>query len=147
MFSVAANLVGDHVLNIADFLLTGAKRHRNCSHILSGGRGVRLIYNDCKTLTFQSGYTVHYVWKFLNSCGYDLRIAVQCNRKVCRITLLVHNTDKTCLVFHTNDSFLELPVNHNTVGNDDYIVKDDLIVGIMQRSKSVCKPGNRIRLA
>ena len=49
-------------------------------------------------------------------------------------------------MFHAHNGFLELPVHYHTVGNDDDIVEDDLIVGIVERSQAVSQPSDGIGL-
>ena len=65
-----------------------------------------LIDNNRKTLVFQPCNAVHDIREFLDRGGDDFRIAVQCNGKVGRVALIVHNTDKSCFVLHAHNGFL-----------------------------------------
>ena len=48
------------------------------------------------------------------------------------IALIVHHTDKSGFMLHAHNSFLELTVNHNTVSDDDNIIKNDFVIYVMQ---------------
>ena len=50
-------------------------------------------------------------------------------------------------MLHTHYGFLKLTVYDNTVGYDDYVIKNNLVVMVVKRSQSVSKPSNRICLA
>ena len=99
-----------------------------------------LIDNNRKTLAFQPCNAVHDVREFLNRSSNNLRIAVQCNRKVGGVAFIVHHTDKSGFVLHAHNGFLKLPVNDNTVGDDDDIIKNNFVVRIVQRSEAVRQP-------
>ena len=105
------------------------------------------VDNDSKALILQALNAVYDIWELLNRGCDDLRIAVKGDSEIGRVALFVHNTDKPRLMLHTHDRFLKLPVNNNSVGHYDNIVKNDLVVSIVERSKAVCKPSNSIGLA
>ena len=85
-------------------------------------------------------------WGNNSSCN-DLSIAIKGDSKIGRIALFVHYTDKPGLMLHTHDRFLKLSVNNNSVGHDDNIIENDLIVSIVECSKAIRKPSDRIGLA
>ena len=91
-----------------------------------------LVNNDSKPLILKIRHTVHNIWKLLNRRSNDLCIAVQSNGKVSRYTLVIHHTNQTSLMLHAHDGFLKLPIYNNSVCNNNNIVKDNLVVGIMQ---------------
>ena len=146
LFAVALDLVGDHVLHIAIKLLAGAQRHRNSGHILTGGGGMGLVNDDGKPLIFQPLHAVHDIRKLLDGSGNDFCVTVEGNRQISGITFIVHHPDQPGFMFHAHNGFLELPVHYHTVGNDDDIVEDDLIVGIVERSQAVSQPSDGIGL-
>ena len=91
-----------------------------------------LIDNNRKTLVFQPCNAIHDIREFLDCGGDDFCIAVQCNGKVGRVALIVHNTDKPRFMLHTHNSFLQLTVNYDSVGDNHDIVKDNFIICIVQ---------------
>ena len=93
---------------------------------------MRLVNDDGKPLVLQISYTINDIWEFLNRCCNNLCVAIQRNRQVRGHTLIIHHTDESRLVFHTHDGFLQLPIYNNSVCNNNNIVKDNLVVGIMQ---------------
>ena len=147
LFPVTANLVGDQIFNISftNFNLTGAERHSNRCHVLTGCGGMGFVDDDGETLTFQSCNAVDDVRELLNRSSYNLCVSVQRNRKVSRIALIIHHPDQTRFVLHTHNGLLQLTIDHDTVGNDDYIIEDDLVIRIMQRCKPVGQPCDRVR--
>ena len=147
LFSVTANLVGNQIFDISltNFNLAGAERHSNRCHIFSGCGRMCLVDNDGETLTFQSCNAIDDVWEFLNRSGDYLSVAVQRNRKVGRIALIIHHPDQTRFVLHAHNGLLQLTVDHDTVGNDDDVIEDYLVIRIMQRSKPMCQPCDRVR--
>ena len=132
LFAIATDLVRDHVFHITAFLLTGAQRHGDCCHVLTSCRGMGFVDDDGETLTFQSCNAVDDVRELLNRSSYNLCVSVQRNRKVGRVALIVHNTDKPRFMLHTHNSFLQLTVNYDSVGDNHDIVKDDFIICIVQ---------------
>ena len=106
LFAVSADLVCNHIFHIGSFLLSGTKRLCDRCHVLTCGGGMCLIDNNRKTLVFQPCNAVHNIREFLDRGGDDFRIAVQCNGKVGRVALIVHNTDKSCFVLHAHNGFL-----------------------------------------
>ena len=76
LFSIAADLICDHVLHIAEFLITGTERQSDCRHIFTGSRRMRFVDDNGETLVFQPGNAVHNIWKFLNGRRYDLCVSV-----------------------------------------------------------------------
>ena len=149
LFPVTANLVGDQIFNISftNFNLAGAERHSNRCHVLTGCGGMGFVDDDGETLTFQPCNAVDDVRKLLNRSSYNLCVSVQRNRKVSRIALIIHHPDQTRFVLHAHNGLLQLTVDHDTVGNDDDIIKDDLVIRIMQRCKPVGKPCDRVGFA
>ena len=147
LLTVALNLVGNDIFHIGFNLLTGTQGHSDCCHVLTSSRRMRLVNDNCKTLLLQPSYTINDIWEFLNSGSNDFRIAVQCNCKVCGITLIIHYADQASLVFHAHNCFLQLTVNNHTVCNDDDIIENNFIVSIVQRSQPVSQPCDGIRLA
>ncbi len=95
----------------------------------------------------QSCDTVNDVGELLDGGSNNLRVAVQRNCKVCGIALIVHHPDQSCLVLHTHDSFLQLTVHDNTIGNNDDVIEDDLIISVVQRSQTVRQPCDGVCLA
>ena len=91
-----------------------------------------LIDNNRKTLVFQPCNAVRDIREFLNRGCNDFSIAVQSNRKVSGVAFIVHHTDKSSFVLHAHNSPLELTINHNTIGHDHNIVKNNLIICIVQ---------------
>lgn len=140
LFAVAANFVRDHILDITDFLIAGAQRHGDCRHILTGGGRVCLVNDNGEPLAFQPCNAVHDVRELLNRGCNNFCVAVQGTCKVCRVAFIVHHTDKSGFVLHAHNGFLKLPVNDNTVGDDDDIIKNNFVVRIVQRSEAVCQP-------
>ena len=106
-----------------------------------------LINNNRKAFILQALNAVHNIRELLDRCCNDLRIAVEGDSEVGRIALFVHHTDKPRLMLHTHDRFLKLSVNNHSVGHDDNIIENDLVVSIMECRKAVCKPSNSIGLA
>ena len=147
LLAVALDFIGDHILHISFDLFAGAEGHGNSRHILTGGGGMRLINDDCETLIFQSLHAVHDIRELLNGSCDNFGVSVQCNRKVSGVALIVHHTNKTGFMLHAHDSFLQLAVNNHTVGNDDDIIENNLIVGIMQRSQTMSQPCDGVGLA
>lgn len=97
----------------------------------SSGR-MGFINNHSKPLIFQVLYTVHDIGELLNGSCNNFGIAIQCNRQISRVTLIVHHADETGLVLHAHDGFLQLAIHHHAVGHNDDIVKDDFVVRVMQ---------------
>ena len=147
LLAVAANFVRNHVFDIADFLVAGAQRHGDCRHILTCSGRVRLVDDNGESLSFQPCNTIHDVREFLNRGCNDLCIAVQGNCKVSGVAFIIHHTDKSGFVLHAHNGFLKLPVNDNTVGDDDDIIKNNFVIRIMQRSEAVRQPCDRVRFA
>ena len=85
--------------------------------------------------------------KQIDGGGDDFCIAVQSNRKVSGIALVIHHANKASLVLHTHNGLLELPVYNNSVSDDDHVIKDDFIVSIVETRQAVRKPSDGIRLA
>ena len=105
------------------------------------------VDNHGEGLVFQVLYRVHDIREFLYRRADNLDIALKRESKVCRRTFIVHNLDKPRLVFDTAHRVLQLPVHHHAVGADDDIIKNDFVLFVVKRRKSVCKPRNGIRLA
>ena len=141
------DLIVDHIIRILVLLVAGTKRLRDRLHILAGCRGMRFIYDHSEPLSLQVSHCVHDIRELLDRRRNDLRIMRQFIRQICRCTLIVHHADKSGFMIHPEDGFLQLPVNDHAVGDDDYIIEDDLIIRIMQRRQAVRQPGNAVRLA
>ena len=105
-----------------------------------------LVDDDGEMLLLQALYAVHDKGKLLDGGGDDFCVAVQRNRKVSRIALIIHHTDEASLVLHAHDGLLELPVYNNTVGDDDHVVKDDFVVSIVETRQAVRQPSDSVRL-
>ena len=105
-----------------------------------------LVNDDGKPLIFQPLHAVHDIRKLLDGSGNDFCVTVEGNRQISGITFIVHHPDQPGFMFHAHNGFLELPVHYHTVGNDDDIVEDDLIVGIVERSQAVSQPSDGIGL-
>ena len=105
------------------------------------------VNNNSKTFIFQALNTVNDIREFLNSSCNDLSVAIECNSEIRRVALFIHDTDKSRFMLHTHDCFLKLSVNNNSVGHNNDIIENDLVISIMKRSKTVCKPSDRIGLA
>ena len=147
LFAVSADFIRNHIFHIDAFLFSCTQRLCDRCHVLTCRGGMCLIDNNRKTLVFQPGNTVYNIREFLNCSGDDFRIAVQSNGKVCRVTLIVHDTDKPCFMLHAHNRFLQLTINHNSISDDHNIVKDDFIIRIVQRSQAVRQPCDRVRFA
>ena len=93
---------------------------------------MRLVDDNGESLAVQPCNTVHDVREFLNRGRNDLCVAVQGNCKVSGITFIVHHSDKPGFMLHTHNSFLQLTVNYDSVGDNHDIVKDDFIICIVQ---------------
>ena len=106
-----------------------------------------LINNNRKAFILQALNAVHNIRELLDRCCNDLRIAVEGDSEVGRIALFVHHTDKPRLMLHTHDRFLKLSVNNYSICHYDNIVENDLVVGIMERSKAIRKPSDSVGLA
>ena len=132
LLAVAPDFIGDHVLHIPLHLFTGAEGHGHRSHILTGGGRMGFINNHSKPLIFQVLYTVHDIGELLNGSCNNFGIAIQCNRQISRVTLIVHHADETGLVLHAHDGFLQLAIHHHAVSHNDDVVKDDLVISVMQ---------------
>lgn len=107
---------------------------------------LRLVNDYGEALVLQSGDIVYDIRELLNRSRYNFCIAVQGNRQVRRIALVIHNTDEPCLVLHTHNGLLELSVSDHTVSDDDNVVKYDSVVGIVQRCQTVRQPSYGVRL-
>ena len=147
LFAVAADLVRNHIFDIADFLIAGAQRHGDCRHILTGGGRMRLVDDNGESLAFQPCNAVHDVRELLNRGRNNFCVAVQGTCKVGRVAFIVHHTDKSGFVLHAHNGFLKLAVDNNAIGDDDDIIENDLIIRIMQRSKPMRQPCDRVRFA
>ena len=132
LFTVSTDFIRNHIFHIGSFLLSGTKRLCDRCHVLTCGGGMCLIDNNRKTLVFQPCNAVHDIREFLNRGCNDFSIAVQSNRKVSGVAFIVHHTDKSSFVLHAHNSPLELTINHNTIGHDHNIVKNNLIICIVQ---------------
>ena len=106
-----------------------------------------LVNDDGKFLIFQSSHRADDVRKLLDGGGDDLGVAFKRGGEVGGRTLLVHDTDQPCLVFHAENGGLQLSVHHHSVRDDDHIVKYDIVVVIVERRKPMRKPRNGISLA
>ena len=140
LFTVSTDFIRNHIFHIGSFLLSGTKRLCDCRHILTSSGRVCLVNDNGEPLAFQPCNAVHDVREFLNRSSNNLRIAVQGNRKVGGVAFIVHHTDKSGFVLHAHNGFLKLPVNDNTVGDDDDIIKNNFVVRIVQRSEAVRQP-------
>ena len=147
LLAVALDFIGDHVLHIAFDRLTSAQSHRHRSHVFTGGGRMGFVDDNGKTLVLQTLYAIHNIGKLLNGGSDDFCVAVQCNRQVGGVALVIHDPDQTGLVLHTHDGLLELAVNHHTVSHNDDIIENDFIVRIMQRSQPVRQPSDGVCLA
>ena len=108
---------------------------------------MRLVDDNGESLAFQPCNAVHDVRELLNRGCNNFCVAVQGTCKVCRVAFIVHHTDKSGFVLHAHNGFLKLAVDHNAIGDDDDIIENDLIIHIMQRSKPMRQPCDRIRFA
>ena len=61
--------------------------------------------------------------------------------------ILVDLLDDALLVVELVDRVLELPVEHQPVGDDDDGIEDLLVAGVVQASQAVRQPGNFVALA
>ena len=61
--------------------------------------------------------------------------------------VLVDLLDDAVGVLELVDRLLQLPVEHEPVGDDDDLVEDLGVVGVVQRREPVRQPGDRVRLA
>ena len=147
LLAITPDLVSDHVLRISVFLLTRAKGLRDCRHVLSGGGGMRFIDNDREGFILQALHAVNDVGELLNGGGDDLRVAVQRHGQVGRIALIVHHPDQASLVLHAHDGLLQLPIHHHTVGDNDHVIKDDLVIRIVKGGESMRQPCDGVGLA
>ena len=147
LLAVALDFIGNHIFHICFDLFAGAEGHGNSRHILASGGGMCLVNDDCETLIFQSLHAVNDVRKLLNGGSDNFSVAVQRNRQVSGVALIVHHADKTGFMLHTHDSFLQLAVHNHTVGNDDDIIENNLVVGIVQRGQTMSQPCDRVGLA
>ena len=147
LFAISADFTRNHIFHIDAFLFSCTQRLCDRCHVLTCRGGMCLIDNNRKMLVFQPGNTVYNIREFLNCSGDDFRIAVQSNGKVCRVTLIVHDTDKPRFMLHAHNRFLQLTINHNSVSDDHDIVKDNFVVCIVQRSQAVRQPCDRVRFA
>ena len=132
LLTIPLDFAGNHIFHIRFRIFSGSKRHRDSSHIFTGCRRMCLVNDDGKPLVLQISYTINDIWEFLNRCCNNLCIAIQRNRQVRGHTLIIHHTDESSLVFHTHDGFLQLPIYNNSVCNNNNIIKNDLVIGIMQ---------------
>ena len=132
LLTVTADLIGNHVFRIREFLLASAKRLRNCCHVLTGGRGMRLVDDDREGLVLQAFHAVHDIGELLNGRGDDFCIAVQRHGQIRRVAFIVHHANQARFMFHAHDGFLQLPVNDHSVCDDNHVIKDDLIVSVVQ---------------
>ena len=105
-----------------------------------------LVDDDGKMLLLQALHAVNDKGELLDGGGDDFCIAVQCNRKVSRITLVIHHADKASFMLHAHNGLLELPVYNNTVGDDDHVIKDDFVVSIVETRQAVRQPSDGVRL-
>ena len=132
LLAVALDFIRDHIFHICIDLFTGAKGHGHCCHVFASSGRMGFIDNHSKPLIFQILYTIHDIGELLNGSCNDFGVAIQCNRQISRITLVVHHADETGLVLHAHDGFLQLAIHHHAVGHNDDIVKDDFVVSVMQ---------------
>ena len=147
LLAVALDFIGDHIFHICFDLFARTEGHGNSRHIFTSGGGMCLVNDDCKTLIFQPLHAVNDIRELLNGGSDNFGIAIQCYCQVSGVALIVHHANKTGLMLHTHDGFLQLAVNNHAVGNDDDIIENNLIVGIMQRSQTVSQPCDGVGLA
>ena len=144
LFAVAPDLVGDNVFHIVIFLIVSGERLGNGSHIFAGSGRVGFVDDHSEALVLEPSHAIDNVWEFLDRGGDDLGVAVERDRQISRIALIVHDTDQASFVFQSHDRFLQLPVYDHAVGHDHDVVKDDLVVRIVQRRQAVCQPGDGV---
>ena len=149
LFAIASDLVGDYIFGIrfGDFHFTRTERHRHCRHIFARCGRMCFVDDYGKTLILQARNILHDVRELLNSGRYNLCVAVQGNSQISRIALVIHHADQTGLVLQSEDCFLQLTVNHDTVSYDDNIVEDDLVICIMKRGQPVSQPCDGVRFS
>ena len=99
-----------------------------------------------KMLLLQVMDGVDDIRELLNRRGDDLRIALQGPGQVLRVACIVHDANQASLVFQAPDSVLQLPVDDDAVRDDDDIIEDDVIVGVVEGRQTMSQPGNGIRL-
>ena len=92
----------------------------------------------------QAKRDIEAIRKFLNGGSNDLGITFQRDCEVGRGTFIIHYTNQARLMLHPRNRRLKLSVDDYAVGNDNNIIKNNLIVFIMQRSKTISCPSNRI---
>jgi hypothetical protein len=74
-------------------------------------------------------------------------IAVQGCRKVFGMAVIIHNFNKATFVLNLHNGILQLPVYHNTVGDDNHRIKDSLIIIRMERGQLMSQPRYCVSLA
>ena len=133
LLAVAIDFINDDIFNInIGFHFTGAKRLGNRRHVLAGGRRMRFVNDYRKVLILQAFDAIHDIRELLNRRCDNLRVTAKRIGKVSRVALVVHNTDKAFLVLNTKYRLLQLSVDYYAVSTDDDIIKDNLVVCIMQ---------------
>ena len=108
---------------------------------------MRFVDDYRKMLILQTFDAIHDVRELLNRRCNNLRVTAKRIGKVGRITLVVHNADKTFLVLNTKHCLLQLSVDYYAVSADNDVIKDNLVVCTMQGRQTMCKPGNLVRFA
>ena len=73
-------------------------------------------------------------------------IATESNSQILGITSVIHNLDLSTSMLNTKDGLLKLTVDNDTVGDDQYRIKNVFIGGIVNRCENVGKPGNSLGL-
>ena len=147
MLAVLADLIRKHVLNIHLIRVARAQCLGDSGHVFAGGGRVGLVDDDGEALVFKPADGVNDVGELLDRGGNDLRVTHQRFGKVSRGGLVTHYLDEARLVLQAHHGLLQLSVDDDTVGHDDDVVEDDLIVCVMLRSKTVSQPSDGVCLA
>ena len=70
--------------------------------------------------------------EFLNSSSDDFGVMGQLICQIRRGAGIIHHPDQPRFVIHTQNCFLELPINNHAVSHDDDVIKNDLVVRVME---------------
>ena len=115
--------------NIVFIIAFVCKNICNRLHKDTFSRRVCFINQNGEFLCFQIAkkIIVQNVVELVNRCNDNFCVAAKGDSQVFRGAFIVHNFDLTALVFNTQDSFLQLTVNDDTVGNNQNGIKDILV--------------------
>ena len=105
------------------------------------------VDNDSESFILQAANAIYYVGELLDSGSDNLGVTSQSLSKVGRITLVIHYTDESRLVFDSHNCLLQLPIHYYTISTDNCVIKDNFIICVMKRGQAMSQPSSFIGLA